>query len=431
MTMKKKLRALPLGIVAAVVAGTILLVILWLNYVNLAPQVNEPLAIDFGVDDPAFLRTIEHLLGPSYSEGNDVQPLRNGDEIFPAMLRGIREAQETINFETYVYWQGEIAIEFAEALAERAEAGVEVRVLLDAVGSARMDEALVAHMTEAGVVVRRFRTLRWYNLDRLNNRTHRKLLIVDGRLGFTGGVGIGDEWLGDAQDADHWRDTHFEIRGPVVAQLQAGFADNWLTTEREIIQGEKFFPPLAAAGSLQAQAFNSSASSGADSVRTLYLIAIAAARESIYIGTPYFVPDSFLLETLADARRRGVSVEVMTQGEHGDSWLAQTASTSVWGELLEVGVEIWRFDPTLYHTKVLIVDDMFTSIGSTNFDNRSFLFNEENNVNVMDRGFALNMLEQFERDKTRASSISYEQWRERPWYQKLLELFSSFLKSQV
>lgn len=428
--MHRKLK-LVLSLIVAVFVGTIVFVIFVLNYVNFTPQIDEPLAIDFDVNDPVFLRTIENLLGPPFSDGNSIQSLRNGDEIFPAMLAAIRGAETTINFQTYVYWQGAIAIEFAEALAERSAAGVEVRLLLDAVGSGRMDDALVDNMTEAGVVVRRFRVIRWFNLDRLNNRTHRKLLIVDGRTGFTGGVGIGDEWLGDAQDAEHWRDTHFEIQGPLVLQLQAGFADNWLTAQGEILQGEKFFPELQPVGAFRAQAFNSSANKAVNSIRTLFLIAIASAQESIHIGTPYFVPDSFLLETLVDARHRGVRVEVLTQGDKGDSRLAQIVSTSLWGELLKEGVEIYRFDPTLYHTKVLIIDRKFTSIGSTNFDNRSFLFNDENNVNVIDRDFAENMLRQFEQDKTRASSVSYEVWLDRPWYQKLLELFSGLIKSQV
>lgn len=420
-----------LSLTAAVIVGTLVVLIVVLNYVNFTPQIDEPLAIDYDVDDPVFLRTIENLLGPPFSDDNSIKPLRNGDEIFPAMLTAIRGAETTINFETYVYWQGEIANEFAEALAERSSAGIEVRLLLDAVGSLRMDGTLVDRMVEAGVVVRRFRVLRWYNLDRFNNRTHRKLLIVDGKTGFTGGVGIGDEWLGNAQDAEHWRDTHFEIHGPLVAQMQAGFADNWLSAQREIIQGEKFFPELQPAGGLQAHAFNSSASNAVNNIRTLFLISIASARQSIHIGTPYFVPDAFLLETLIDARRRGVRIEVLTQGDNGDSKLAQIASTSLWGELLKEGVEIYRFDPTLYHTKVLIIDRKFTSIGSTNFDNRSFLFNDENNVNVMGRDFAEIMLQHFEQDKASASPISYEEWLDRPWYQKLLELFSGLIKSQV
>ncbi|MEX0619214.1 MAG: phospholipase D-like domain-containing protein [Pseudohongiellaceae bacterium] len=410
---------------------TLIATILVLNYVNFSPRINRPLDTDFSVNEPLFIRTLESLLGPGFTEGNSVTPLRNGDEIFPAMLSAIRQAEYTINFETFVYWTGSIADIFAEALAERARNGVQVRILLDAVGSSRMDEALIDLMVDAGAVVERFRTVRWYNMDRLNHRTHRKLLIADGKVGFTGGVGIGDEWLGDAQDENHWRETHFEFRGPVVAQLQAGFADHWMMARQEIIQGYEFFPKLKPEGEIMAQAFNSSAEGGAESIRTLFLVSIAAAKETVYIGTPYFVPDDFLLDTLLEARLRGVEIEVLTQGEHGDSAITQAVSTAKWGDLLKAGVRIYKFDPTLYHTKVLIVDERWVSIGSANFDNRSFLFNDENNVNILNREFAAEMLSQFEKDKARSSEVSFQEWLDRPWYERVLEWVSSTIESQV
>src|SRR5690606_31688401 len=232
-------------ILIAAVIGTFLvtlaLTVLLINLSSGGPSVSHPIDNVSRVSDPAFTRTLENVLGPPWADGNLVKPLQNGDEIFPAMLAAIRSAEQSINFETFIYWRGNIAVEFAESLSERARHGVQVRVLLDGVGASTMDDSLIDLMRSAGVIIEFFRPLNWYNLDRMNNRTHRKILVVDGKVGFTGGVGIGDEWLGNAQDSDHWRDSHFEIRGPVVAQLQGGFADHWVQAYHEVIQGEAFF----------------------------------------------------------------------------------------------------------------------------------------------------------------------------------------------
>lgn len=402
-----------------------------MNLSSGAPSVNQPLAHVMTVRDPIFKRTLENILGTSWTDGNLITPLENGDEIFPAMLGAIRSAKRSINFETFIYWQGKIAVEFAEALSQSARKGVQVRVLLDGLGGRSLDEKLIKLMEDSGVMVEFFRPLDWYNLDHLNNRTHRKILVVDGYIGFTGGVGIGDEWLGNAQDSQHWRDSHFEIRGPVVAQLQGGFADHWVQARHEVLQGEPFFPGILPAGEMASQAFNSWGGSGSDTVRTMYLLAISAATKSIVICTPYFVPDDFLLRTLLETRARGVEIEIQTTGKNTDSRLVQGVSRIIWGDLLAAGVRFYQFDPTLYHTKLLVVDGEFASVGSTNFDNRSFLHNDENNVNVLDQAFAEQMLAQYERDKERSREVTYAEWLKRPLRERVLEWWAMLFESQV
>ncbi|MES2624698.1 MAG: phospholipase D-like domain-containing protein [Pseudomonadota bacterium] len=401
------------------------------NWSSGGPSINKTVEHVATVGDPLFTRTLENLLGPPWTQGNSIKPLENGDKIFAAMLDSIRAAQHTINFETFIYWKGSIAVDFAQALSERARNGVQVRVLLDGVGASTMDDNLIVLMQEAGVIVEFFRPLDWYNLDQINNRSHRKILVVDGEVGFTGGVGIGDEWRGDAQDAEHWRDSHFEIRGPVVAQLQGGFVDHWIQAHHEVLQGAGFFPPVHEVGSSAAQAFNSWGAGGSDTVRTLYLLAISASMETIYIGTPYFVPDDFLLQALLKARKRGVEIEIMTTGDVTDSRLVQGVSRVIWGDLLEAGVRFHLFDPTLYHTKIMVVDKKFVSVGSTNFDNRSFLHNDENNLNVLDPAFAQLILEQFELDKKRSHEVTYEEWLMRPLKERLMEWYAMLFESQV
>jgi cardiolipin synthase len=391
----------------------------------------EPL---YGVEEPPFRRALGHLLGPPIVSGNKVDPLHNGDEIFPAMLEAIRGASRTITFETYIYWSGEIGREFTEALAERARAGVKVHVLLDWLGSNKMEPELLQRMEEAGVQVERYHPIRWYNLDRINNRTHRKILVVDGRIGFTGGVGIADDWLGHAQDPAHWRDNHFRVEGPVVAQIQAAFMDNWLKTHSQVLHGDDYFPPLdeeEGPGSCDAQMFKSSPSEGSESARLMFLLSMASARRTLYIGNSYFVPDDLSIETLTDAVKRGVHVEVMVPGRHIDTEITRQASRSRWGQLLEAGIEIYEFQPTMYHCKIMIVDETWVSVGSTNFDNRSFRLNDEANLNLIAPDFAKRQIEVFNNDKTRCKKITLDEWRRRPFKEKLLEHAAGLLRSQV
>jgi cardiolipin synthase len=381
--------------------------------------------------DGDFVRAMGNLLGPPLVDGNHVTALRNGDEIFPAMLEAIRGAKRTITFETYIYWSGRIGHEFAEALSERARAGVKVHLLLDWVGAGKMDAGDLERMEEAGVQVEKYHPLRWYALSRMNNRTHRKLLVVDGRVGFTGGVGIGDNWMGNAQGPDHWRESHFRIEGPAVAQMQAAFMDNWLKTHAEVLLGEDYFPPLSRAGGMTAQVFKSSSREGSESVRLMYLLSIASAQRRIRLSVSYFVPDDLAVAGLVEAMRRGVAVEIIVPGDRIDVELTRKASRSRWGDLLEAGAAIYEYQPTMYHCKVMIVDDAWVSVGSTNFDNRSFRLNDEANLNVFDRELAAELTSHFEQDKARSRRIDLGQWRRRPLGEKAMEHVAGWLRSQL
>ena len=385
----------------------------------------------YSVDDPQFRRAMGLMMGPAIIDGNKATELINGDAIFPAMLQAIRGAKKTILFETYIYWSGEIGNEFADALAERARGGVKVHVLLDWVGSAKIDDALTDKMEKAGVEVRKYHPLRWYNLGRLNNRTHRKLLIVDGNVGFTGGVGIAPLWTGNAQDPDHWRDSHYRVEGPVVAQMQSVMLDNWSKTTGKVLHGADYFPPPKAAGSESAQMFASSPNGGSESMLMMYLLAITASTRSIDLSSAYFVPDEITRNALVAAVKRGVRVRIITPGKHMDAETVRRASRGLWGDLLEAGVQIYEYQPTMYHCKVMIVDGQMTSVGSTNFDVRSFRLNDEANLNVYDPAFAARQTRVFEADLTQSRRITYEAWKTRPFAMKVhehtLALFGALL----
>nr|WP_157398347.1 MULTISPECIES: cardiolipin synthase [Ramlibacter] len=382
----------------------------------------------YTVDDPQFQRAMAMLLGPAIVPGNQVQELVNGDRIFPAMLQAIREARRTVLFETFIYWSGEIGTQFAEALSERARAGVRVHVLLDWVGSTKVDRELVFRMRDEGVEVRMFHPLRWYHLGRMNNRTHRKLLIVDGRIGFTGGVGIAPQWCGDAQDPDHWRDSHFRVEGPVVAQMQSVMLANWSKTTGRVLHGPDYFPELQPAGDQPAQMFASSPSDGSERMLMMVLLAITAATRSIDIASAYFVPDPVAVKSLVSAVRRGVRVRVITPGPHTDQDTVRRASRGLWGPLLEAGVELHEFQPTMFHCKMILVDGLLTSVGSTNFDPRSFHLNDEANLTVYHPAFARRMTAVFEADLARSRRTTLQDWQRRPMSEKVREHLATWLR---
>ncbi len=407
------------------------LVLLALNFTAGEKKVQQQLPRLYSTADPQFERALGSLLGPGIVGGNAVTELLNGDQIFPPMLAAIKSAQKSVTFETYIYWSGDIGKQFADALSERARAGVPVHVLLDWVGSAKMEESYLAEMKEAGVQIEKFHKPHWYNLARLNNRTHRKLLVVDGQVGFTGGVGIAPAWTGNAQDPDHWRDSHYLVRGPAVAQMQATFLDNWLKVTGKVLHGEAYFPAIAPAGGQKAQMFSSSPSSGSESMQLMYHLAITAAERSIDLSVAYFVPDDLTRKLLMDALARGVRVRLVTPGEHTDTETVKAASRATWGELLQAGAEIYEYGPTMYHCKVMIVDQLLVSVGSTNFDNRSFRLNDEANLNVYDAAFAQRQTQVFEDDIKRSHRVTYEAWLERPWSEKLHEKMTGLLRSQL
>lgn len=413
------------------IVATIVVVVLSMNFATPEKKLEHRIEHRYAVADPEFRREMGVLLGPSIIGGNHVTDLQNGDEIFPAMLEAVHGATQTITFETYIYWSGDIGQKMADALSERARAGVKVKVMIDWAGSIKMDDALLDEMKQAGVDVQQYRPLHWYNLGRINNRTHRKLLVVDGRLAFTGGVGIADQWEGNAQDPEHWRDIHFRVEGPVVAQFQAAFNDNWIKTTGRVLNGPWFFPELRPTGSMDAHLFISSPAGGSESMHLMYLMAIAAARHSIDLQAAYFVPDELITKALLAARQRGVKVRVLLPGEHIDSDAVRLASKATWGELLLAEVEIYEYTPTMIHNKMLIVDRELVSVGSTNFDVRSFRLNDEASLNVYDTAFAERMTVVFERDLAPTRQYTYKMWENRPLKEKLFEKFVLPVKSQL
>jgi cardiolipin synthase A/B len=414
-------------IVVTTVLLTLVAVIAAANFSEAEKSVERRLERLYSVRDSAFIRAMGIALGPSVVGGNRVGTLLNGDQIFPAMLGAIKAATRTVTMETYIYWGGEVGRQFAEALAERARAGVKVHVLVDWAGSSKMDDAYVTLMQDAGVEFRKYRPLRWYNLSRINNRTHRKLLVTDGRIGFTGGVGIGDVWAGHGQDPEHWRDSHFRIEGPAVAQMQAAFMDNWIEATGEVLHGPDYFPALDSVGTQPAQVFSSSPSGGSESMKLMYLLAITAAERSIDLSSAYFIPDRLTEDALVAALKRGVRVRIIVPGEYIDTKIARGASRARWGDLLAAGAEIFEYQPTMYHVKVLVVDTLLVSVGSTNFDPRSFGLNDEANLNIYDTGFAVLQLAIFDQDLARARRVTHEAWRARPWREKLTERLASLL----
>jgi cardiolipin synthase len=418
-------------VIATTMLVTGLGLVLLQNFKTPEKKLEYAVAHRYDTHDPQFRREMSVLLGPQIVPGNTVTALQNGDEIFPAMLQAIKAAQTSITFETYIYWSGKTGEAFSQALSERARSGVAVSVVIDWVGSIKMDGALLESMEAAGVKVHRYRPLHWYNLGRLNNRTHRKLLVVDGRIGFTGGVGVADQWTGNAGDPEHWRDTHFRIEGPAVAQMQAAFNDNWIKTSGQVLNGPDYFPALTDQGDMAAHVFVASPSGGAESMHLMYLLAIAAAGKSIDLAASYFIPDALLIDALTAARKRGVRVRVLVPGPHIDSMTVKIASKADWGPLLEAGVEIHVYQPTMMHTKLLVIDSEFVSVGSTNFDIRSIRLNDEASLNVYSSAFAAQMTAAFAADLAVAQPYSLADWKARPLREKLIEKALLLVKSQL
>ncbi len=413
------------------ITATIIVIIAVLNFSTGDKHVQKELEHLYSTHDTQFLRAMSVVLGPALVGGNKIDVLLNGDEIFPAMLEAIRSAKKTITFETYIYWSETIGHKFAEALSERGRSGVKVHLLVDWLGSDRIDKNDIEKMDRAGVEFQKYNQIAWYSISRLNNRTHRKLLIIDGRIGFTGGVGISDQWRGKAQDPDHWRDTHFRVEGPVVAQLQSAFMDNWIKVTGKVLHSVEYFPALDSSGSREAQMFSSSPAGGGESMELMYLLAIASAEHSIELSSAYFVPDDLSIKALVSALKRGVKVQIITPGHHIDNGTVRAASRSRWGEILKAGAEIYEYQPTMYHCKIMIVDDIFTTVGSTNFDPRSFGLNAEANLNIYDEDFALAQVNTFRNDMARSQRLSYTAWEERPILEKIWEQIASLLGSAL
>ncbi|MEO8439660.1 MAG: phospholipase D-like domain-containing protein [Spartobacteria bacterium] len=398
------------------------------NFFPAEKKIHHEITADYDIGDDEFVRTMGHLLGPPLVEGNKITPLENGNEIFPAMLDGIRSAQRTITFENFLWKEGEIASAFAAALSERARAGVKVHFLQDAMGSNAVHGRAMQEMKDAGVAVEIFR---FVHFSRINFRTHRKILVIDGKFGFIGGVGIADAWKGDGRTHGLWRDSHYCVEGPVVAQLQQAFMDNWMETRAELLHGDPYFPKQEHAGDQLCQIFKSSAGEGSDSARLMLLVSIAAARERIRIANAYFIPDSLTMQTLIAALRRGVKVEIITPGTDIDAHIVRAVGKTTWEPLLKAGARFYEYQPGRFHCKYLLVDDCWASVGSANLDNRSMSLNEEANLNVLDESFVRKHARVFDDDKEHSREVTLEDWRNRPWREKLKGNAMSIFRSQM
>jgi len=367
-------------------------------------------------------RTLEGVIGVPATEGNLVDVLVNGDQIFPAMLDAIGEARRTIDLLTFVYWRGGIGTKFAEALSDKAGSGVRVRVLLDAWGASSIDPGLVSEMEDAGVRVRWFRPLHRLQPTKVNHRTHRKVMIVDEETGFTGGVGIADEWKGDARSEDEWRDTHFRVRGPAVDGLRAAFLDNWLETDPEVFDASiDRFPDQPQPGGAVIQCVRGASEVGWSDISTLLLALLQLAKDRIRITTAYFVPDDELIGQLSAASDRGVKVEILLPGPHGDKRFVQLAGQAIYEQLLEHGVRIWHYQPTMLHAKIMTVDGLVANVGSANFNARSTELDEEINLVALDPDVTRQLDRQFDVDLERSEEIQPGRWEDRSVGRRVLE----------
>ncbi|MGH8907321.1 MAG: phospholipase D-like domain-containing protein [Egibacteraceae bacterium] len=382
-------------------------------------------------DPRRYRRALEGLLGIPATEGNQVDVLRNGVEIFPAMLDAIRAAQSTVDLTSYVYWTGDIATEFADALSDRARAGVRCRILLDAVGAASMSRELVDQMLQAGCVLEWFRTLKRLRVREVNNRTHRKVLVCDEQVGFVGGVGIAQEWEGDARNPREWRDTHFRVRGPAVDGLRAAFLGNWAETGHPLFDEADRFPEQPQPGEAVVQVVNCPSQIGWSELQTAFDGLFRLAERRLRITSAYFVPDEGLRDRLCAAAGRGVEVDVLVPGQHMDKRVVQIAGEADYGPLLEAGVRIWRYQRTMLHAKILTADGLVACVGSANLDPRSLRQNEEANLIVLDAGVVATLDRHFDEDLTYSEPVDPDRWADRGAIQRVAESVTEMMREQL
>jgi cardiolipin synthase A/B len=404
-------RALPLWTVLFVV-------VLTSACARVFPHIALP---DLALGEPSFFPTLEAYAAAPIVGGNRADVLLNGEQIFPAMLEAIRGAQYTITYAQYFYEDGPISRDLAEAMAERCRAGVGVNILLDAFGTLSMPKEYSDAMSRSGCHVAWFRPLTQYIFHRYSNRNHRRILVIDGRVGFTGGSGVSRKWMGNGRTENHWRDTDIRIQGPAVEYLQAAFVENWLEATGVVLGGEAYFPrPIAPGGDVYAQVVKSSPAAGSFAMYTTFLLAVNSAQRSIHITNPYFVVDQRMREALITARRRNVRVMVLVPGAI-DHNIVRQASRRQFGDLLRAGIQIYEYAPALLHSKTMIIDGVWATVGSTNLDNRSFAVNDELNVIVYNRDVAQRLEAAFTDDLTRSRRITFEEWKKRGITAKLLE----------
>jgi cardiolipin synthase A/B len=380
----------------------------------------------YSADDPKFPEYVAAIAGSPVTAGGSFEVLTNGVQIIPAMLAAIEQARERIVFETYVFTDGQIARQFSQALAAAAKRGVRVYLLVDAIGAKGIGSENEKTLRDAGVRLAWFNPVSFRHVEEINGRTHRKILVVDGKVGFTGGVGVADYWAGNADAKDHWRDTQIRIQGPPLRYLEACFYENWIESA-DVVKPE--IPELEnpqidePRSTLLSVPVWSSPVGGHNGVKKLYLVSLGAARRTIDLQTPYFVMDGSTKWSLLQARGRGIRVRLLLEGDSTDSKPVKYASRSGYEDLLSAGVEIYEYQPTMMHAKAMIVDGVWSIVGSSNLDNRSLELNDENNIAVADRVFATRLLQDFELDLTRSKQITLEEWRRRSVLQKIRERF--------
>ncbi|HVU34099.1 MAG TPA: phospholipase D-like domain-containing protein [Opitutaceae bacterium] len=412
------------------VGGAVIAVFAVFFWMTSARILKRPIRLDFGPEDPAFATALGPIVGAEFTSGNSVQTLVNGAQFFPAMLAAIRGAQHTITLETYIWTPGRISDEFIAALDDRARHGVKVDVLVDGMGTLKFHGADRERLEHAGVRILTYGREHWYEVKpNINHRTHRKLLVVDGRIGFTGGMCIDDRWAGNADSDQVWRDTVVRVEGPVVREMQAVFASNWLRTTSGLLLGEGFFPPPHAVGPSLAQCFMSGPTEAAQYARLGYFFAIASARHTIDISNAYFIPDDLAIDMLVAARRRGVRVRIIVPA-FSDSAFGRAASRSRWGRLLAAGVEFYQYTGAMFHCKTMVVDGALLTVGSTNFDNRSFSINDEVELNILDPAVAGRNEQIFQQDLARCRRLDPAAFAQRPWYVKAEDDFCGLFRSQ-
>ncbi len=421
-----------------VLAAILITTVLWLVYLTLAVNADSNRE-DFVIasppigDDPStFLRALQGATGEKPSSGNHVDVLFNGDQIFPAMLDAIRESKETVHFATYVWWEGKTVPDtFADLFCETAKRGVTVRLVIDSEGAESMSRALLEKMQGAGCHVAFFRSMHWNTWMRYNQRSHRRLLIVDGKVGFTGGVGIADEWAGDAENSDQWRDTHARVRGPVVASLQAAFADNWNKATSELLLNAQDYPELLPVGDMEASMVVSAPTTGTSAAQRTMASLIAGSTKTLYVTNAYFVPTPAFVHNLRHAAKRGVDVQIIVPGPHHDMPVVRYASWHSWKRLLKAGVKIFEYQPTMIHCKTVVVDGQVSLVGSINFDPRSFALNLECGVVVADAVVATRMEAAFRSDLERSRQITIEEVRARNPFRKTRDAISYWVRGQL
>jgi cardiolipin synthase len=383
------------------------------------------------LESQEFWRMLESVTDARLQYQNTIQVLPNGENFYKAELEAIAQAKHSVNIEAYIFQKGEVAQRFVDALTASAKRGVKVKMVIDALGSFANSKEYFAPLIEARGEVNWYHPLRWYNWDRANNRTHRELIVIDGKKAFIGGAGIADHWLNDKGHMKRWRDTMVLVEGPAVSSIQGTFVENWLEASGEVISGTDFFPIIQGEGKSPAMVVNSSASAGGSTrARVLFQTLLASAKTSIYMSSPYFLPDGDARDELIRAVKRGVSVKIITPGKRSDHAVTRSSSRRLYGDLLQNGIQIYEYQPTMIHAKILIVDGKWSVVGSTNMDNRSFQLNDEVNLAAFDGEMSRRLTEDFMNDLQSSRLITYEEWKRRPTLERVTESVGAIIQRE-